>query len=105
VNEKLFNQIKNRISTHQHGFFKGRSTTTNLLEFVNYSLEAMDKGNHVEALYTDFSKAFDRVDIPMLIYKLQKIGIQPKLLNWLNSYLTNRDQVVRFKGKKINTDS
>src|SRR5450759_3937292 len=84
----------------QHGFFKGRSTTTNLLEFVNYSLMAMDNGNHVEVLYTDFSKAFDRVDIPMLLFKLQKMGIQPNLLKWINSYLTNRDQLVRFKGKQ-----
>lgn len=60
----------------------------------------MDNGNHVEALYTDFSKAFDRVDIPMLLFKLHKLGIELSLLNWIKSYLTNRQQIVRFKGKK-----
>jgi hypothetical protein len=102
VNEKLFSQIKNRITEMQHGFFKGRSTTTNLLEFIDYSLNAMDNGNHVEVLYTDFSKAFDRVDIPMLLFKLQKIGIEPGLLKWLESYLTNRKQIVKFKGTTSN---
>ena len=84
----------------QHGFFKGRSTSTNLLEFIDYSLNAMDNGNHVEALYTDFSKAFDRIDIPMLLFKLQKIGIESGLLKWLESYLTNRQQIIKFNGKK-----
>lgn len=102
INEKLFNQIKSRITNAQHGFFKGRSTNTNLIEFVNYSLTAMDNGHHVEALYTDFSKAFDRVDIPMLLFKLQKLGIESNLLKWIESYLTNRQQIVRFKGSKSN---
>ena len=97
VNEKIFMQIKNRITCKQHGFFKGRSTATNLLEFITFTLNAMDNGNHVEALYTDFSKAFDRIDIPLLLFKLQKMGIEPGLLNWLESYLTNRVQIVRFQ--------
>uniref|UniRef100_A0A0R3Q9H7 Reverse transcriptase domain-containing protein n=1 Tax=Brugia timori TaxID=42155 RepID=A0A0R3Q9H7_9BILA len=100
INEKLFIQMKNRITNMQHGFYKGRSTATNLLEFINYSLNAMDNGNHVEALYTDFSKAFDRIDIPMLLFKLQKMGIEPGLLKWLESYLTNRHQIIKFNGKK-----
>ena len=94
--------MKNRITDYQHGFFRGRSTSTNLLEFVDYSLNAMDNGNHVEALDTDFSKAFDRIDIPMLLFKLQKIGLEPGLLKWLESYLTNRQQIIKFNGKKSN---
>ena len=57
----------------------------------------MDKGNQVETLYTDFSKAFDRVDIPLLLFKLSKIGFDPRLLKWIQSYLTDRTQKVRFK--------
>jgi hypothetical protein len=102
VNEKIFQQIKHQITSKQHGFFKGRSTTSNLLEFVNFTLNAMDNGKHVEALYTDFSKAFDRIDIPLLLFKLQKIGMAPPLLSWLQSYLTNRRQIVRFQNKLSN---
>ena len=58
----------------------------------------MDNGNHVEVLYTDFSKAFDRIDIPMLLFKLKNFGIKPTLLKWLESYLTERRQTVRYKG-------
>lgn len=59
----------------------------------------MDNGKHVEALYTDFSKAFDRIDIPLLIFKLQKIGMEPGLLSWIQSYLSHRKQIVRFQNK------
>lgn len=99
VNQKMFTQVKNRISNNQHGFFKGRSTSTNLLEFVNFSLGAMDRNNFVETLYTDFSKAFDRVDIPLLLFKLKRMGLTGTMLKWIESYLTDRTQLVRFKGK------
>lgn len=102
VNKNMFAQIKNRITNAQHGFFKGRSTTTNLLEFVSYSLSAMDKGYFVEALYTDFSKAFDKLDIPMLTFKLEKMGIEMSLLKWIKSYLNDRQQIVKFNGKRSN---
>lgn len=66
INEKIFQQVKNRITCKQNGFFKGRSTSTNLLEFGNFTLNAMHNRNFVEAIYTDFSKAFDRIDIPFI---------------------------------------
>lgn len=98
VNNKMFAQLKDYITQKQHGFFKGRSTATNLLSFVNYTLNEMDNKNSVQTLYTDFSKAFDRVDIPMLLFKLDKIGIDSNLLSWLKSYLTKRTQCVKFNG-------
>ena len=99
INKNIFNQMKSKITDTQHGFFKGRSTTTNLLEFINYSFNAMDKGNHIETLYTDFSKAFDKLDIHMLIFKLGKMGFDTRTLNWIQSYLTEGQQIVRFNGK------
>lgn len=103
VNNHIFSQVKNIVSNKQHGFVKGRSTTTNLLNFVTFSINAMDNGNYVEALYTDFSKAFDRVDIPLLLFKLSKLGFNEALLGWINSYLTNRTQKVRFEGNLSST--
>jgi hypothetical protein len=57
-------------STHdlsQHGFVKGRSTVTSLMQFSNFFIGEMDKGRHVDAVYTDFSKAFDRVNHGLLL--------------------------------------
>ena len=54
--------FKNIISSKQHGFVGGRSTTSNLFLYINYLLEALNNGQAVHTVYTDFSKAFDRVD-------------------------------------------
>ena len=44
-------------------------------------------------VYLDFEKAFDKVPHDLLIEKLQSFGIYGNLLKWLNSYLTNRQNV------------
>lgn len=43
----------------QHGFIPGRSTTTNLTSLTNFIHEAIRRGNQVDVIYSDFSKAFD----------------------------------------------
>ena len=45
----------------QHGFRKGRSCLTNLLEFLDIVTDSFDQGKQVDVSYLDFSKAFDKV--------------------------------------------
>ena len=47
-------------------------------------------------MYTDFSKAFDVVDIGLLLFKLEKYDVSGPLLQWLGSYLSGRSQRVKF---------
>jgi hypothetical protein len=64
---------KSPIMSAQHGLFKGRSTVTNLIEFTSYVLNCMKNGVQVDAVYTDFSKAFDKVSRRLLSRKLAKL--------------------------------
>lgn len=89
--------IKQHIDERQHGFFRGRSTVTNLVTFVQHLSESMDKRAQVDAVYTDFSKAFDKVHHASLLIKLENFGVHGNLLRWLKSYLYNRSQVVTIK--------
>lgn len=57
-----------------------KSTSTNLNKYVSAIAEAMDRGQEVHAIYTDFSKAFDTVEHGILIHKLIKIGINANLI-------------------------
>lgn len=51
------------INECQHGFTSGKSTTTtNLLEFVDYVSNNMMGGGQVDAIYMDLAKAFDKID-------------------------------------------
>ena len=50
-------------------------------------------------VFLDVSKAFDRVYRKGLLYKLQCLGIEGNLLNWTESYLTDRYQRVVISGQ------
>lgn len=101
--------IKQAVADQQHGFLRKRSTATNLLTFVDRIISIMSSGMEVDAIYTDFSKAFDKVDHALLIHKLNNIfGIHGSLLNWFSSYLRNRKQRVvvnGFASKEIHPSS
>ncbi|CAD6222047.1 GSCOCG00005308001-RA-CDS, partial [Cotesia congregata] len=88
---KLFEKL-------QHGFVGGRSTTSNLYSYTNYLLNALNDGLKVHSIYTDFSKAFDRVNHTILIAKLNSYGVEGTALEWLHSYLADRFLQVRVDG-------
>lgn len=90
-------QISHLIDVSQHGFENGRSTVTNLAEYTSFLRSSLSKKQQIDSIYTDFSKAFDKVDHKLLIFKLRKYGFCGPILNWLESYLSNRVQVVKFE--------
>lgn len=86
------------ISKSQHGFMKGRSTSTNLVEFVSHATKVMESKCQLDVIYTDFRKAFDRVKHSILLRKLHQLGFHSNLLAWITSYLSGRSQYVKLAG-------
>lgn len=87
------------ISSCQHGFVRGRSTCTNLTEFTSFALQSIESGKQVDVVYTDFSKAFDRIHHGILFRKLENLGVHSSLLAWIKSYLTDRSQYIMIQGR------
>lgn len=48
-----------------------------------------------DVIYCDLPKAFDSVDHTILLHKFSNIGLSPRYIKWLESYLT--DVVVIIK--------
>lgn len=96
--EHLFSHVKHQITSYQHGFYKGRSTVTNLFCITDYLSEAIDDGLQTDIIYTDFSKAFDRLDHNILLQKLLNFGLSKGLIQFFTSYLSNRIQNVLYCG-------
>ena len=63
------------MSNSQHGFRRGRSPQTNLIEFLNCTTKWHDEGKSFDVIYLDFRKAFDVVCHKRLMVKLEAIGI------------------------------
>ena len=105
VISKIFESIMAKVITpyfknivpEQHGFVKYKSTVSNLLEYQSSLLAAFKDYYQVDVIFTDMEKAFDTVDIALLINKLYAYGITGTLLDWLRSYLTGRKQSVKIK--------
>lgn len=86
------------IINEQHGFRRGKSTSTNLILLQNYINSAFSSRRQVDCILLDFSKAFDRVNHGILLAKLEGYGISGSLLMLIRSYLTDRRFTVRFAG-------
>ncbi|CAB0020737.1 unnamed protein product, partial [Nesidiocoris tenuis] len=97
VSLPLYSIISPILSPSQHGFLKGRSTVSNLLEFQEYVLQEIGTGGQVDVISMDFAKAFDRLSHEHLAAKLESIGLFGSLLAWLKDYLTGRTMVVRIR--------
>lgn len=91
--------LRNIISEHQHGFIIGRSTISNLTEFTSSIRSGMKSHNQVDSIYLDISKAFDSVDTQLLCHKLQIMNLNYKILNWIEAYLKNRQQIVKINSQ------
>jgi len=49
------------IRNRQYGFVKSRSTSLQLLQILDKWIDCLDNGGWIDAVYTDFEKAFDKV--------------------------------------------
>ena len=102
--KNLYNYLifNNLITKNQSGFRPGDSCTNQLLSLVHEIHSAFEKGLEVRSVYLDMSKAFDKVWHEGLIFKLKQNGIEGKLLNLFQNYLTNRKQRVVLNGIESN---
>ena len=57
---------------------------------ILYDMSALSEGaDHVDIIYLDFAKAFDKVDHGLLFHKLKKLGICGKLRIRMHTFFSN----------------
>ena len=82
---------------------KEKSTNDAVSELLNYVYSAINKKEHLGAVFLDLSKAFDTVCHDILLLKLEHYGIRGTPLKLIESYLSNRHQFVTVSGYKSKT--
>ena len=86
------------IRDSQHGFVRGRSCLTNLIEFFDYVMKCVDEGSAVNVVYMDFSKIFDKVPHGRLIKKANTYWRLGDLTRWIHNWFSGRRQRVMTDG-------
>jgi len=69
----------------------------------------LDEGFSIDAIVTDFSKAFDLVPHDWLLKKLAASGVDSRVVVWVREFLVGRTRKVRVGGQlskvvKVNSD-
>ena len=89
------------ITSKQHGFRRGMSCETQLIEAKYDWTNILNKGNgQIDVILLDFSKAFDVVPHHRLLMKLYMYGITGKTHRWIEDFLGNITQEVVVNGSK-----
>ena len=92
---KFYDNVSKLICSNQRGFRKGFSIATNLTAQSDLIVKAFNNRSQVDTIYTDFSKAFDRVNRFLLVKKLCGMGIDEFWVAWIFSYISSRSYKVR----------
>ena len=91
-----FLEKRKLIYEHHFGLQKNKSTTFAVLDICTRIVNSLDKGDLACSVFLDFAKAFDIADHKILISKLENYGLKGTAFQWFESYLSNRDQVVKI---------
>ena len=92
VHRRLNMFLQPILSSKQSGFRKRDSTEFQLTRLVQQWSNAMDESQFVGVIFLDIKKAFDRVYLPGLLYKLEAAGVRGRALQWFRNFLQNRCQ-------------
>lgn len=101
ITDILYNHLGRTINADQHGFMKGRSTTTNLLEITQF-LHDNTKNGQVDVIYFDYSKAFDQLRHDLLAIKLSKTGMPFNLFRLIMNFVVGRQYLLKIDGVETN---
>ncbi|CAB4016050.1 acetylserotonin O-methyltransferase-like [Paramuricea clavata] len=85
-------QANDRLTTKQSGNKRWHSTETTLIRTTDFIVNAMDKRKITAIVLLDMSKAFDSINHGILLKKLQDVGVSRSVLQWFDSYLSNRSE-------------
>ncbi|GFX91422.1 probable RNA-directed DNA polymerase from transposon X-element [Trichonephila clavipes] len=93
---KKFINEHNLLNPNQYGFTNKLSTLHPLLRLTEHISEGFQKRKSTGVVFLDIQKAFDRVWINGLTFKLISYNLPPPLIHLIHSYLTNRSFKIRI---------
>lgn len=95
------------LSPQQFGYTEGKSTVDAILSFYEKILSNFDEKSKTIGIFFDLTRAFDTINLAVLLKKLSDYGIRGVALKWIESFLVGRQQLIRISqnGQAIKSSS
>jgi hypothetical protein len=90
-------ESNNILYKQQYGFRQKHTTEDALHKLISVVTKAKHQKKQALSVFIDLKKAFDTVNIPILLDKLKYYGIDNQELAWFHNYLSQRTQGVSYK--------
>ena len=87
------------LTNDQFAYVNYQSTVNALHTVVDIALNNINNSMLTGIVQLNLRKGFDTINHEILLYKLQKHGINSNCLSWFQSYLNNRKQIVKCNNK------
>lgn len=106
INKRLMNFLEkyNILQPNQYGFRNGKSTSDAIEQVTSFIVNSLDKSKKCLGIFLDLAKAFDTVSVPILLKKLDSIGIRGQPLRLLADYMTDRKQSLKVNDTVSNEE-
>ena len=91
----------NYLYEKQFGFQAAHTTEHAVIQLISHILQAFNENYHTVGIFIDLSKAEDH---HLLLQKLELYGIKNNNLKWFQSYLSSRNQFIKFNSKSTNLE-
>ena len=85
------------LNRNQHAFRNDSSTESAALQVATQIEDSLHRKKFTLALFADISGAFDSVSGAAIIEAMKERGINPKIVNWYEQYISNRIATVKVQ--------
>lgn len=93
----LKSEVNPELDPLQFAYRQGRSTDDAINSITHLTLKHLeDPKAYARILFIDFSSAFNSLQPHLLLQKMTQMNVNPFIIKWFYSFLTNRTQNVRI---------
>ena len=91
VNYRLYWYLEKNglLNNSQAGFRRGSRTEDQLFRLTQEVIDGFQAKKDTYAIFIDLQQAYDRIWRKGLLMKMQKLGINGKMIGWIQAFLTN----------------
>ena len=100
----LQTEVEPSLIIFQFAYTKKRSTSDAISTLMHLVLKHLENpAAYAWLLFIDFSSSFNTIQPHLLLTKLVELDVNPFLIRWYHSFLTNQSQQVKFNSVLSNT--